>query len=191
MRSRQVGKRLVQIVRVRREQHPPPVEGQQIAGVGHVPVFLSQVGRHKGLHRYVGLDLYHRPVRLMGQQHAGDHLLPQPAGKLPYLRRVVPGIEQPPDRTPLQKPAHHLRREVVRVIVTEQQIVQLLKGRLPPEHGLPGNGIPHPAGAVVGKVAHRVQGLLAHRRWPAASPGWESAPWAYFSPPTVTSILSS
>ena len=30
----------------------------------------------------------------------------------------------------------------------------------PPEHGLPGDGIPHPAGAVVGEEAHRVQGLL-------------------------------
>ena len=130
----------MEIVAVRREQHPPPVKGQQVAHMGYGSVLLSQVGHHKRLHRNIRLDLYGGPVRIAAQGHTGDTLLPQPPAELLHRRGLVLGIKQALHPPALQKRPDHLRVKVVGMVVGEQQVVQPLKGRLGPKHGLPAAG---------------------------------------------------
>ena len=130
----------MEIVAVRREQHLPSVKAQQIAHMGHGPVLLSQMGHHKRLHRNTRLDLYGGPVRPAAQRHAGDALLLQPPAELLHRRGLVLRIKQALHPSMLQKRPDHLRVKVIGMVVGEQQIVQPLKGRLAPKHGLPAAG---------------------------------------------------
>ena len=84
--------------------------------------------------------LYCDLVYAAAQRHAGDALLLQPPAELLHRRGLVLRIKQALHPSMLQKRPDHLRVKVIGMVVGEQQIVQPLKGRLAPKHGLPAAG---------------------------------------------------
>ena len=128
---------LVQIVRVRREQHLPPVKGNPVAHMGYLIKLLPQVLRPEGLQADVLAEPPHGVIRRVRQLHKGDVPAPQEICQFLHRLRLVLWKKQCPDRSAPHDLHCQLRRKMIRVKVGEQQAVQLFKRRFAAAHFLP------------------------------------------------------